>query len=126
LRRDRQGNSDVNGFTVTALATSGDAMVTERSFRRLPLRDLLTDAEKRTRDLVEHLNITLLARLADLHDLSRPIRRRSHYPTLHALQNALLKTIETNTEARQLIDYLAQELNEILQHAQREQLARRI
>jgi hypothetical protein len=101
-------------------------MVTERSFRRLPLRDLLTDAEKRTRDLVEHLNLTLLARLADLHDLSRPVRRRSHYPTVHALQNALLKTVETNAEARQVIDYLAQELNEILQHAQREQLARRI
>jgi hypothetical protein len=101
-------------------------MITERSFRRLPLRDLMTDAEKRVRDLVEHFNITWLSRVGDLHDLSRPVRKRSHYPTLHALQNALLKTVETNAETREVIDYLVQELNEILQHARREQLSRRI
>ncbi|HTU23689.1 MAG TPA: hypothetical protein VMG10_36970 [Gemmataceae bacterium] len=100
-------------------------MITERSFRRLPLRDLLTDAEKRIRDLVEHFNVTWLARVADLRDLSRPIRKRSHYPTLHALQNALQKAVDTNAETRQIIDYLLQELNEILEHARREQLARR-
>lgn len=100
-------------------------MVNDRSFRRLPLRDLMTDAEKRVRDLCEHFNVTWLARFADLRDLSRPIRKRSHYPTLHALQNALQKALEANAETRQLIDYLAQELNEILQHARREQLARR-
>ena len=54
----------------------------ERNLRRLPLRDLLTDAEKRNRDLIEHLHNTWLARAADLRDLSRPVRRRSHYPTL--------------------------------------------
>jgi hypothetical protein len=97
----------------------------DRSFRRLPLRDLMTDAEKRVRDLCEHFNVTWLARVADLRDLSRPIRKRSHYPTLHALQNALQKALETNAETRKLIDYLAQELNEILQHARREQMARR-
>jgi cell division protein FtsB len=100
-------------------------MITERSFRRLPLRDLMTDAEKRTRDLNEHFNVTWLARVADLRDLSRPIRKRSHYPTLHALQNALQKTVETNDETRQLIDYLVQELTAILEHARREQLSRR-
>ena len=98
----------------------------ERSLRRLPLRDLMTDAEKRTRDLVEHFNVTWLARVADLHDLSRPIRKRSNYPTLFTLQNALLKTKETNEETRQQIDYLAQELTEILEHARREQRSRRI
>ena len=100
-------------------------MITERSFRRLPLRDLLTDGEKRVRDLAEHFNVTWLARLADLRDLSRPVRKRSHYPTLHALQNALQKAVDVNAETRQLIDYLVQELNEILEHAHREQLARR-
>jgi hypothetical protein len=100
-------------------------MITERSFRRLPLRDLLTDAEKRVRDLHEHFHVTWLARVSDLRDLSRPIRKRSHYPTIHALQNALLKAVETNDETRQHIDYLIQELNEILEHARREQLTRR-
>ncbi|HEY7308540.1 MAG TPA: hypothetical protein VH643_04160 [Gemmataceae bacterium] len=100
-------------------------MISERSFRRLPLRDLLTDAEKRARDLIEHFTVTWLARVADLRDLSRPIRKRSHYPTLQALQNALHKTVETNAETRQQIEHLTQELTEILEHARREQLARR-
>ncbi len=100
-------------------------MITERSFRRLPLRDLMTDAEKRVRDLHEHFQVTWLARVADLRDLSRPIRKRSHYPTLHALQNALQKTVDVNEETRRLIDYLVQELNAILEHARREQLERR-
>jgi hypothetical protein len=100
-------------------------MISERSFRRLPLRDLLTDAEKRTRDLAEHFTVTWLARVADLRDLSRPIRKRSHYPTMMAMQNALEKTIQTNQETRHLIEHLTQELNEILDHARREQLARR-
>ena len=100
-------------------------MITERSFRRLPLRDLLTDAEKRVRDLFEHFTVTWLTRVADLSDLSRPIRKRSHYPTLMALQNALHKVVQTNEETRQMIDALNQELNEILEHARREQLTRR-
>jgi hypothetical protein len=100
-------------------------MITERSFRRLPLRDLLTDAEKRVRDLHEHFHVTWLARVSDLSDLSRPIRKRSHYPTFHVLQNALNKAVETNDETRQLIDCLIRELNEILEHARREQLTRR-
>ncbi|HEY7153103.1 MAG TPA: hypothetical protein VH575_03990 [Gemmataceae bacterium] len=100
-------------------------MISERSFRRLPLRDLMTDAEKRTRDLIEHFTTTWLARVADLRDLSRPIRKRSHYPTLHALQNALHKVVRTNEETRQLIDQLTQEASEILEHARREQIARR-
>ncbi len=100
--------------------------MTERSFRRLPLRDLMTDAEKRVRDLHEHFNVTWLARVADLRDLSRPVRKRSHYPTLYALQNALLKTVEINDETRQLIEYLIEELNEIRQHARREQMTRKV
>jgi hypothetical protein len=99
-------------------------MISEKSFRRLPLRELMTDAEKRTRDLVEHFTVTWLTRIADLHDLSRPIRKRSHYPTLNALQNAVTRTVEVHEETRRLIDHLVQELTEILEHARREQVAR--
>ena len=100
-------------------------MISEKSFRRLPLRDLMTDAEKRGRDLVEHFTVSWIARVADLRDLSRPIRKRSHYPTLLALKNSVQKTVETNEETRQHIDYLMQELTEILEHARREYLMRR-
>ena len=99
-------------------------MAIEKSFRRLPLRELLTDAEKRTRDLAEHLHVTWLARATDLRDLSRPIRRRSHYPTLLALLNALQKFVQTDQESKGLIDQLALELEEIRDHARRERLVR--
>jgi hypothetical protein len=99
-------------------------MISEKSFHRLPLRQLMTDAEKRSRDLIEHFNVTWLTRVADLRDLSRPIRKRSHYPTLLALQNALEKTVQTNEETHDLIEYLTEELREILDHARREQLDR--
>src|SRR5919109_1027848 len=100
-------------------------MMTERSFRRLPLRDLLNDAEKRVRDMIEQFTGTWLARAAELRDLSRPIRKRSHYPTFHVLRTALQDVIQANEEAHPSIDYLTQELNEILQHARRERLTRR-
>jgi hypothetical protein len=100
-------------------------MAVEKSFRRLPLRELMTDAEKRTRDLVEHMHTTWLARASDLRDLSRPLRRRSHYPTLHALLNCLEKFLETSNETTRLIDYLTHELEEIYEHARRERVNRR-
>jgi hypothetical protein len=99
-------------------------MGNERPFRRLPLRDLLTDAEKRSRDLAEHLHVTWLARAADLRDLGRPLRRRSHYPTLLALLHALEKLRQTSEETERLIELLSQELAEIRDHARRERLNR--
>jgi hypothetical protein len=99
-------------------------MQTEKSFRRLPLRDLLTDAEKRCRDLAEHMHVTWLARVSDLRELSRPVRRRSHYPTLLALLNALEKVEQTHAETLRMMDYLTQELEGIREHARREQVSR--
>ena len=100
-------------------------MPLEKNLRRLPLRDLLTDAEKRNRDLIEHLHNTWLARASDLRDLSRPVRRRSHYPTLVALQNAITKRLELTEETDGLIANLSQRLTEIQDHARRERLSRR-
>jgi C4-dicarboxylate-specific signal transduction histidine kinase len=99
-------------------------MPAERTYRRLPLRDLLTDAEKRVRDLAEHFHVTWLARAVDLHDLSRPLRRRSHYPTLLALLNALQKLLQTSDETEVLVEHLNRELEEIREHARRERLNR--
>jgi hypothetical protein len=100
-------------------------MPIEKNLRRLPLRDLLTDAEKRNRDLIEQLHNTWLARASDLRDLSRPVRRRSHYPTLLALQNAVLKLLEVTEETDALIANLGYRLAEIEEHARRERLSRR-
>ena len=99
-------------------------MPADRPARRLPLRDLITDAEKKTRKMVEHLSTTLLQRAADLHDLSRPLRRKSHYPTLLALQNALQRLLDTSQETDDLVETLIRELEEIRDHAKRERLNR--
>jgi hypothetical protein len=100
-------------------------MLTGKPMRRLPLRDLLTDAEKRTRDLVDHLHVTWLARASDLRDLSRPLRRRSHYPTGLALLHAIEALVKMNVETDALVEYLTSELEEIREHARRERLNRK-
>jgi hypothetical protein len=99
-------------------------MIADKPFRRLPLRDLMTDAEKRTRDLADHFHVTWVVRAADLRDLSRPVRRKSHYPTLQAMHNALNKVLTTSEETEKLIEHLSSELEEIREHARREKLNR--
>jgi hypothetical protein len=96
-------------------------MALSKPLRRLPLRDLLTDSEKRARDLIEQVHVTLLARAADLRELSRPVRKRSHFPTLNALINATEKMMVTADETEEQIAYLMQELEQIHDHAKREQ-----
>jgi C4-dicarboxylate-specific signal transduction histidine kinase len=96
----------------------------EKPYRRLPLRELLTDAEKRTRDLAEQVGTHLMARAADLRELSRPVRRRSHYPTLLALVNSMQKLFEMQQESDDMAEYLVRELEEIREHAKRERFNR--
>jgi hypothetical protein len=99
-------------------------MALEKTYRRLPLRDLLTDAEKRSRDVAEHIHNTWLPCANDIRDLSRPLRRKSHYPTMLALHNALQKLVTLSVETGDLIDYLERQLTEIRDHARRERLNR--
>jgi hypothetical protein len=99
-------------------------MASDKPYRKLPLRDLLTDAEKRSRDAAEKAHNVLVADVADLRDLSRPIRRKSHYPTLLALQNSLQKVLEVTAEIGDLIEYLERQLIEVRDHARRERFNR--
>lgn len=99
-------------------------MMVERPSRRMTLRQLLIHAEKCSRDLIEQGNATLLPRISDFRDLSRPVRRKSHYPTLIALINSLNKLQQANKEIGILADYLQEQLGEIREHAKRERLNR--
>ena len=99
-------------------------MPVERPARRMTLRQLLTHSEKCTRDLAEHLQATLLQRVTDFRDLSRPVRRRSHYPTLLALANALKKLQEAGDETNRLVNYLQEQMQDIREHARRERINR--
>ena len=100
-------------------------MAIERPHRRMTLRQQMTHSEKVVRDLIEHLTSVLLPREVDFRDLSRPVRRKSHFPTLLALHNAMNKLQEAGAEAHSLAEYLLEQLNEIREHARRERISRR-
>src|SRR5205809_7605409 len=95
-------------------------MLIEKPVRRMTLRQQLTHSEKCTRDLLEYLNSTLLPAINDLRDLSRPVRKRSHYPTLVAVSNSLNRVQETGNEWLETLAYLQEQLEEIKEHANRE------
>ncbi len=92
----------------------------EKSLSRLTLHQLLTLAEKSSRDLAEHLQRNLLANLSEFRDLSRPVRRRTHYPTLRTIGNALKKLQRFEDEAQNLINNLNEYLQAIDEHARQE------
>jgi hypothetical protein len=98
--------------------------MTDKPSRRMTLRQLLTHSEKLARDLIEHVQTTLLTQVADFRELSRPVRRRSHYPTLIALQNALRKLQSATEETNTMAELLEDELQEIREHARRERINR--
>src|SRR5262249_4091123 len=97
-------------------------MSIDRPHRRMTLRQLLTHAEKCARDLVEHFQATLLPYISDFRDLSRPVRRRSQYPTLMAVANALKKLSKAGSEAQEMAEYLHEPMQDIREHAQRERV----
>jgi NTP pyrophosphatase (non-canonical NTP hydrolase) len=100
-------------------------MAANKPARRMTLRQLLTSSEKCSHDLAEQLHSTLLSRVADCRELSRPVRRRSNYPTVVALSNALRKLGEAEEEIEALVGFLLEELQEIREHARRERFNRR-
>jgi hypothetical protein len=99
-------------------------MTTDKPSRRMTLRQLLTHSEKVTRDLIEHFQGTMLPRTGDFRDLNRPVRRRSHYPTVVAMINALNKMEQAGQETQQLAEYLLERLQEIREHARKERINR--
>lgn len=98
--------------------------IERKPVNRMTLRQLMTHAEKCSRDLIEHSQVTLLSRISEFRDLSRPIRRRSHYPTMMAMHNALRKLAEASQETQELADYLFDHLQAIRDHANRERVNR--
>jgi hypothetical protein len=100
-------------------------MAGEKNVRRMTLRQLLTSAEKCSRDLAEQLQTTMLSRAADCRDLTRPVRRRSHYPTVLALVNSLAKMQQADQEIEALVDFLLEQMEAIREQARKERFHRR-
>jgi hypothetical protein len=96
----------------------------QKSLRRLPLRQLLASSDKTTREVAELVHTHLLPRVVDFRDLSRPVRRKSQYPTIVAFVNGLRRMTEANDQLQALIAVLQEHLDAIRERAQREKLAR--
>jgi hypothetical protein len=100
-------------------------MSADKPVRRLTLRQLLTQSEKTNRDLAELVHVQLMGRISDFRDLSRPVRRRSHYPSMVAVQNALRKLEEASEQSLNQVEYLLEHLEAIRDHGKREQTTRK-
>jgi hypothetical protein len=66
-----------------------------------------------------------MPRVADFRDLSRPVRRKSQFPTMVAFQNGLRRMMEANDRLQTTISVLQEHLEAIRDHAQREKLNRK-
>jgi hypothetical protein len=99
--------------------------MTEKPLRRLPLRQLLASTDKVSRELHELVHTHFIQRVNDSRDLSRPVRRRSHYPSVMAMENGMRRLNEAHEQVQTLLVSLGEHLDAIREHAQREQTARR-
>ena len=96
----------------------------ENPTRRLTLRELLSQAEKCSRDLSDVLRTSWTNRLIECRELSRPVRRRSSFPSILSLINSLEHLQDAEEEIDALILFLIDHLKEIREHAVRERFER--
>src|SRR6516164_1178248 len=99
--------------------------MSDKALSRLPLRQLLASSDKTTREVAELVHTHLLPRVVDFRDLSRPVRRKSHYPTMVAFVNGLRRLSQANDQLQAMIQVLQEHLEAIREHAQREKLQRK-
>ena len=92
--------------------------------RRMTLLQLLVHTEKYTHDVHEQFRVGFWPSLSEFHDLSRPVRKRSHFPTLLALRNHLNQLLDSCKEVDKMVQQLDEWMSEILDHARREQARR--
>jgi hypothetical protein len=88
------------------------------------LRDLLTDAERRTRALMEAINSQVLQRAAELRDLARGQQRKKGPTSIIALLHAIDRVVQEVNEVAPPLGELHAELEEIHEHANRERFNR--
>jgi hypothetical protein len=100
-------------------------MSSEKPLRRLPLRQLLTSCDKSTREMHEVVTTHLLARLGECRELTRPVRRRTHYPTMMAVQNGMRRVKEAVDRVNDMCTTLLEHLDAVRDHGQRERITRR-
>jgi hypothetical protein len=90
----------------------------------MTLLQLLVHSEKFAHDMREQFRAAFWPSLSEFHDMSRPVRKRSHYPTLLAMKNSLAQLEENAKELDKVVAECQEYLSEILNHAKREQARR--
>lgn len=98
--------------------------MSDQPLHRLPLRQLLASSDKTTRELAELVYTHFIPRVSDFRDLTRPVRRRSTYPTMQSFLNGLRRMTEAHDQLCGLVNLLQDHLDAIRDHAQREKLNR--
>jgi hypothetical protein len=99
--------------------------MSEKPLRRLPLRQVLASSDKVSRELHELVHTHFIQAIGDARDLSRPVRRRSHYPSVLALQNGLRRLQQAFDQVQVQLSSLNEHLDAIRDHAQKERLSRK-
>ncbi|MCS7166191.1 MAG: hypothetical protein RMI91_01590 [Gemmatales bacterium] len=94
--------------------------------QRMTLQELLTQAQKYIRDLAEHFHAGVFSSLADFHEVTRPTRKKSRFPSVQTLKNSLDKFSEAAEETILLSDLLLDFLQEALRRAKAEVERQRI
>lgn len=62
-------------------------MADQSRLRRMPLRDLLNHMDLRCRELLEHIQMDVTPIVAEFHKISRPVRKKSAYPSIRSICN---------------------------------------
>ena len=72
--------------------------------KEMPLRDVLNNLEHRIRELLEHLHLDVAQACDEMHQLTRPRRRKSAYPTIRNLSNGYEKYAHALRYADRMVD----------------------
>ncbi len=73
----------------------------------------------------EEVSKDFLSRLTECRELTRPVRRRTHYSSMKHLQNGLRRLKEAADRLDAICNQLMDDLDAVREHAQRERLSRR-
>jgi hypothetical protein len=82
----------------------------DRPLERMTVREILTQIEKRSRELTEFVHSQYLPKIGDMNELSRSYRRKSHFPTLQQMDNAIQRVEKALAILRGMTDAIAEHL----------------
>jgi hypothetical protein len=96
----------------------------EKIPHRMTLRDLLIHTEKMARDITESVHSQFTPKVTEFRDLTRVTRKKSQFPTLHTIDNAMHRVEVTVEELRALMTAVGANVGQIAERIRKERLDR--